>query len=38
LGVQHLIFDTINEIKRDSDTSVQLQLIFSLGPHKAHPF
>ena len=38
LGVQHLIFNTVNEIKRDNDTSVQLQLIFSLGPHKAHPF
>ena len=38
LGVQHLIFNTINEIKKDNDTSVKLQLIFSLGPHKAHPF
>ncbi len=38
LGVQHLIFNTVNEIKRNNDTSVQLQLIFSLGPHKAHPF
>ncbi len=38
LGVQHLIFNTVNEIKRDNDTSVKLQLIFSLGPHKAHPF
>ena len=38
LGLQHLIFNTVNEIKKDNDTSVKLQLIFSLGPHKAHPF
>jgi hypothetical protein len=38
LGVQHLIFNSINELKGENDTSVQLQLIFSLGPHKAHPF
>ncbi len=38
LGLQHLIFNTVNDIKKDNDTSVKLQLIFSLGPHKAHPF
>ncbi len=38
IGVQHLMFNTVNEIKKDNDTSVKLQLIFSLGPHKAHPF
>ena len=38
LGLEHLIFNTVNEVKRNNDTSVKLQMIFSLGPHKAHPF
>lgn len=38
LGVQHLIYNIVNEPERNNDTSVKLQIIFSLGPHKAHPF
>ena len=38
LGVQHLWYDTVNEQPRDAETTIVLQLIFSLGPHKAHPF
>jgi hypothetical protein len=37
-GVQHLFFSTVNRDMPNSDTSIKLQLIFSLGPHKAHPF
>jgi hypothetical protein len=38
LGVQHLMFNYSGEAKRDDETTINLQLIFSLGPHKAHPF
>lgn len=38
IGVQHLIYNIADEPGRNNDTSVKLQLIFSLGPHKAHPF
>jgi hypothetical protein len=38
LGVQHLIFNYENGTERDGETTINLQLIFSLGPHKAHPF
>lgn len=38
LGVQYLMFDYLDETKRDDETTVKLQMIFSLGPHKAHPF
>lgn len=38
LGVQHLMFDYANGINRDGETTIKLQMIFSLGPHKAHPF
>jgi hypothetical protein len=38
LGVQHLMFDFADAAERDSETTINLQLIFSLGPHKAHPF
>jgi hypothetical protein len=38
LGVQHLMFDYADETRRDGETVINLQLIFSLGPHKAHPF
>ncbi len=37
-GVQNLSFKYDNGISRDSETKVTLQLLFSLGPHKAHPF
>ena len=38
LGVQHLIFDLADNLKKDSETTIKLQLLFSLGPHKAHQF
>ena len=38
LGVEQLFFNTVNRDMPNNDTSVKLQLIFSLGPHKAHPF
>jgi hypothetical protein len=38
LGVQNLWFNYSEAIERPSETKVVLQLIFSLGPHKAHPF
>ena len=38
LGVRHLMFDLPDAAERDSETTINLQLIFSLGPHKAHPF
>lgn len=37
-GVQHLMFNYDNGTNRDGETTVTLQLLFSLGPHKAHPF
>jgi hypothetical protein len=38
LGAQHLIFDLADNLKRDSETTIELQMLFSLGPHKAHQF
>ncbi|MBT8378225.1 MAG: hypothetical protein KJN64_03245 [Ignavibacteria bacterium] len=38
LGVQHLMFSYADATERDDETKINLQLIFSLGPHKAHPF
>lgn len=38
LGVQHLSFNYGDGTKRDGETTIKLQLMFSLGPHKAHPF
>lgn len=38
LGVQHLMFNYADDTERDGETTINLQLIFSLGPHKAHPF
>jgi len=38
LGFQHLIFNLNDGIPRDGETKVKLQLLFSLGPHKAHQF
>jgi len=37
-GVQHLMFNYDNGTSSDGETTVTLQLLFSLGPHKAHPF
>lgn len=38
LGVQNLSFKYDDGTQRDNETKVTLQLLFSLGPHKAHPF
>jgi len=38
LGFQHLSFNYANGYSRDGETTLKLQFIFSLGPHKAHPF
>jgi hypothetical protein len=38
LGIQHLMFSYADGTERDAETTINLQLIFSLGPHKAHPF
>jgi hypothetical protein len=38
LELEHLNFIYKNGHSRDPETTVTLQLLFSLGPHKAHPF
>lgn len=38
LGIQNLSFKYDDGTSRDSETQVTLQMLFSLGPHKAHPF
>jgi len=38
LNVQHLLYHYADGITRDGSTNITLQMIFSLGPHKAHPF
>jgi hypothetical protein len=38
LGVQHLSFNYGDGTNRDGETTLKLQFLFSLGPHKAHPF
>jgi hypothetical protein len=38
LGVQHLTFNYADGENRDGETTAKLQILFSLGPHKAHPF
>ena len=37
-GVEHLTFNYDDGTDRDGETTLKLQMIFSLGPHKAHPF
>ena len=37
-GVQHLSFNYADDTQRDGETTLKLQLLFSLGPHKAHQF
>jgi hypothetical protein len=37
-GLQHLNFNNGDGINRDPATTIKLQFLFSLGPHKAHPF
>lgn len=38
LGAQNHMFKYADGTKRESETTIMLQLLFSLGPHKAHPF
>lgn len=38
LGLQNLFYHYANNIQRDNETTIKLQFLFSLGPHKAHPF
>jgi hypothetical protein len=38
VGVQHLIYKYTDGTNRDGETTITLQFLFSLGPHKAHPF
>lgn len=38
LGAQNLFFNLLDDLKKDTETTITLQLIFSLGPHKAHQF
>lgn len=38
LGLQHLTFSLSDGESKEDETSIKLQLIFSLGPHKAHTF
>ena len=38
LGLQHLTFNYADGTERAGETKIQLQFLFSLGPHKAHPF
>jgi hypothetical protein len=38
LEVERLLFNYKNGMARDPETTLTLQLLFSLGPHKAHPF
>ncbi|NJD21865.1 MAG: hypothetical protein FIA82_04240 [Melioribacter sp.] len=38
LGLQHLFYSYGDGTKRPAETTIKLQFLFSLGPHKAHPF
>lgn len=38
LNVQHLTFSFAGTQIKEPETTITLQMIFSLGPHKAHPF
>jgi len=38
LSTQYLYFNFADNISKDGETTVTLQMIFSLGPHKAHQF
>ncbi len=38
LGFQHMYFSLANSLSVEPNNTVTLQLLFSLGPHKAHPF
>ncbi|MGB5529992.1 MAG: hypothetical protein WBQ32_08475 [Ignavibacteriaceae bacterium] len=38
LSAQNLFFGLADGFKKDTETTITLQMIFSLGPHKAHQF
>jgi hypothetical protein len=38
LSAQNLIFDLADNMSKPTETTITLQLLFSLGPHKAHQF
>lgn len=38
LGTQYLFYDLADGTSKDGNTTITLQMIFSLGPHKAHQF
>ncbi|MBU2492688.1 MAG: hypothetical protein KJ571_08705 [Bacteroidetes bacterium] len=38
IGAERLMFDYEDGTIRDDETMFKMQMIFSLGPHKAHPF
>ena len=38
LGTQYLFFNLADNMTKDGETTITLQMIFSLGPHKAHQF
>jgi hypothetical protein len=37
-GLQNLMYHYADGTTRDNETTIKLQFLFSLGPHKAHPF
>jgi hypothetical protein len=38
LGTQYLFYNLADGMSKDANTTITLQMIFSLGPHKAHQF
>ena len=38
LSTQYLFFNLADNMTKDGETTITLQMIFSLGPHKAHQF
>ncbi len=38
LSTQYLFFNLADNMNKDGETTITLQMVFSLGPHKAHQF
>ncbi len=38
LSTQYLFFNLADNMTKDGETTITLQMVFSLGPHKAHQF
>ena len=38
LSTQYLFFNLDDDMTKDGETTITLQMVFSLGPHKAHQF